>query len=167
MSNQCRRILAVLIAIALAVVGCDSSNQQTRGEIDKFEPQSVVKLHEKLSTSTSATGECASTVLHRWYGSDDTYNDLVKLYESYLMGEGWQLKPNSITRIWQIQRENGLFRFYLEDFSSKDVKQLRSYQMVYGVLPESFMHDISGYRTVYLVSLSFSYSDVAKRCSGK
>ena len=77
------------------------------------------------------------------------------------------MEPNSIIRVWQHQINEGQLALYLEDFSNKNALELRAYQRVYGQLPESLIHDMDKYHTIYMISLSFQYTEVAERCSKK
>jgi hypothetical protein len=158
--------LTVLFAL-LFFVGCSSSDQQMKVIFDDIEPKSSMRLYENTFTSTGATGPCSSIVTHRWYGSSIPYDDLTLSYESNLKKKGWQLEPNSIIGVWQHQIKEGLLNLYLEDFSDKNTMDLQAYQRVYGQLPESLINEIGKYNTVFVVSLSFQYTEMAERCSKK
>ena len=155
----------VLIALILVLTSsCTSAESRLKAEFDVLPQTASTLLYEYEGTSAGATGECAGTFLHRWYGSAMAVEDVVKMVEDSLSDYGWTILPDEVGKIWSKENKEGLYQVSLNIFDTP--KAISQEQGLYK-LPDPFMSQATNYQTVYLISMNYTYPSVAKKCFGK
>lgn len=131
---------------------------------DVFAVPDTTLIYEYQDAYSSATGDCAGMFIDRWYGSEMSYENIVKSYEKKFLDDGnWALRPEDATRIWRKQTQNELFSISIEAFTNQNESNpLHVYD-----LPDSLLQATTNYSTVYGISLSYMSKYSAKKCFEK
>ena len=157
------KVLGVLASLLLTMASCSSPEEEIRSEFDAFSSSNSTLLYEYKDSSSSATGDCAGMFIDRWYGSEVSYSDIVKMYEDQLPKRGWTLWPEDVVRIWRKQTQAGLFSWHIEAFAGESTTDPQGEHE----LPDSFLREAANYSTVYVISVTYKGNFAAKRCFGK
>ena len=160
------RYSSIWIAIFLVFVltSCVSAEERLNNKFDTLPEVESTLIYEYSDVFSGATGECHGTFLDRWFGTELDAETVSKLYSDAFSGKGWTIWPEEVVEIWSIEGDYGLYRAGLDVFA--DPTNISQQQADYR-LSESVFRELSYYRTVYLLSMNYSFSSVVKRCFGK
>jgi hypothetical protein len=151
--------LIVLAFSLLSVLSCSSTapNLMTK-ELEQLQEYEGELLYEDVFTSSSATGACNGTHLHRWYGAEQSFEEIYETLDEEASQNDWAPWPDDDPGIWRKETVNGLFTLALADFSNKPIPPQQY------VIPDSAIHSMQNFRTVYFLHIGFMYKSVANEC---
>lgn len=156
--------LQIFIVPILILTSCTSVEDRLKTEFDTLSQDNSIQLYEYGSVSSGATGDCIGTFLHRWYGTEMQVKEVVEKYEDNLANAGWTLTPDEVGETWSKENNGGLFQVSLNIFTAPE--SISQEQGLYK-LPDSVLLEAVKHQIVYLVSMTYTYSSVAKKCFGK
>jgi hypothetical protein len=160
------RYSSIWIAILLVFVltSCVSAKERLNNKFDTLPEVESTLIYEYTDVFSGATGRCTGKFVDRWYGTDLDAQTVSKLYSDAFSEKGWIIWPEEVVEIWSIEGDNGLYRAGVSVYA--DPNSISQEQADYR-LPDSIFRELSHYRTVYLLSMTYSPSSVVKRCFGK
>jgi len=156
--------LWITIVIVLVLTSCVSAEERLNNKFDTLPEVESTLIYEYTDVFSGATGQCHGTFLVRWFGTDLDAETVSKLYSDGFSEKGWIIRPEEVVEIWSIEGDHGLYRTRPSVFV--DPTGISQEQGSYR-LPDSVFRELPRYRTVYLISMTYSSSSVAKRCFGK
>ncbi|NIW46904.1 MAG: hypothetical protein GWN30_19775 [Gammaproteobacteria bacterium] len=156
-------ILILLAGISMILTSCSSEQEKIQAEFNTNVLSNSTLLYEYTDTFSGATNNCAGTFIDKWYGSEDVYQDVVKLYDEHLLNTGWVLWPEDVGRIWRKQNRAGLFSLSMTTLTKKRTTNPRGLYH----LPDSLLLEAANYPTVYVISVRYMDAVHVKRCFGK
>ncbi len=108
---------SVAVALTLYVALGPTPEKQIRQRFQSIpNPGESVQWYEYTYTDSSATGKCASTSIHRWFGlnAGDNERALLDWYTHQLANDGWQ--PENA--VWRKDTAQGTFTLDIEVFTN-------------------------------------------------
>ena len=156
--------LSIFIVFLFLLTSCVSAEVRLNKKFETLPEVESILLYESSSIYSGATGRCKGTFMDRWYGTEQDAETISKLYSDAFSEKGWTIWPEDVVEIWSVESDNGLYRAGLDVFAEPTSvsQEQASYR-----LPDSVFREFSHYRTVYLISMTYRSSSVAKRCFGK
>jgi hypothetical protein len=154
----------IAIFLIFVLTSCVSAEERLNNKFDTLPEVESTLIHEYSDVFSGASGRCHGTFLDRWFGTELDAETVSKLYSDSFSEKGWIIWPEEVVEIWSIEGDNGLYRAGLDVFA--DPTNISRQQADYR-LSESVLHELSRYRTVYLLSITYSSLSVVKKCFGK
>jgi len=156
--------LWIFMVLLFVLTSCVSAEERLNEKFETLPEVESILIYEYSSEYSGATGRCKGTLMDRWYGSEQDSETISKLYSDAFSEKGWIIWPEDVVEIWSIEGDNGLYRVGLDVFAepASVSQEQASYR-----LPDSVFRELSQYRTVYLLSMTYRSSAVAKKCFGK
>jgi hypothetical protein len=154
----------VAIAITLYVLFLPAPERQIRAQLDMIaKPSYTTQLFEHPYISSSAAGNCASTIIDRWFGlqAGNDEQALMEWYGGQLTSLGWQRLEN---RVWQKNDSSSIFTIRIEVFT--DTKRISSQQWFYRISSDE-LKQASAYPAAYVLKSSLELQDARERCFEK
>jgi hypothetical protein len=162
MMLQNARLILVLSMTVVTLIACTpySPEELLTTQIDTVAPNDPgsILVFEQFSTSSAATGACKSTWVDRWYGTDDSFDEVREGYQAKI-AEAWETWPEDVVPIWRLESENGLFSSVLVDVSGGINPEREGY-----VLPEFAIQELEDHPTAYLLRLGHMSVSQTRRC---
>jgi hypothetical protein len=154
----------IAIAITLYVLLVPTPEEQIRTQLEMIpKPSYTSQLFEHPYVSSSAAGNCAGTIIDRWFGihagSDE--KALIEWYGGRLTNLGWRRLKN---RTWQKNDSSGIFTIRIEVFT--DTKRIDSNQWFYSISSDE-LKQVSPYPEAYVLKSSLELHGARERCLGK
>jgi hypothetical protein len=154
--------LATLIAVVLILYGALSPKQeeQLQQEFQSIpNPGQSVQWYEYTYIDSSATGECASTSTHRWFGlsAGNDGRTLLDWYNDHLAGDGWQLEKT----IWRKATSQGKFTLNIEVFTN--TAMIDPQQWFYTITDNALKQALQ-YPAAYVLRLNLISPEASARC---
>lgn len=149
------------IAITAYVLLLPVPEKQIRSQLDMIpSPNHSSQLFEHDYISSSAAGNCSSTMLDRWFGLDVASNEqiLIEWYSNQLISQGWQQLENAA---WQKTDSDSLFKIRIEVY--EDPTRIDLQQWFYRISNDEFKK-VSAYRAAYVLKSSVELEDARARC---
>ncbi len=158
------RSLWITMLLVFVLTSCVSAEERLNSKFDTLPEVDSTLVYEYGAEYSGATGRCTGVFLDRWYGTELDAETVLKLYSDGFLKDGWAIWPEDVVEIWSMESNDGLYRTGLDVFAeSTSVSQEQADYR----LPDSVFREFSHYRTVYLLSMTYRSSSVAKRCFGK
>ena len=154
----------IVIFLVFVLTSCVSTEERLNNKFDTLPDVESTLIYEYTDVFSGATGQCHGTFMVRWFGTDLETQTVSKLYSDAFSEKGWVIWPEEVVEIWSIEGDNGLYRAGVSVY--EDPTSISQEQGSY-ILPDSVFRELSRYRTVYLLSITYSSSSVVKRCFGK
>ena len=154
----------IVIFLVFVLTSCVSTEERLNNKFDTLPDVESTLIYEYTDVFSGATGQCHGTFMVRWFGTDLETQTVSKLYSDAFSEKGWVIWPEEVVEIWSIEGDNGLYRAGVSVYA--DPTSISQEQGSYR-LPDSVFRELSRYRTVYLLSITYSSSSVVKRCFGK
>ena len=158
------RYLLITIVLVFVLTSCVSAEERLNKKFDTLPEVESTLIYEYSDVFSGASGRCHGTFLDRWYGTELDAETVSKLYTDSFSEKGWTIWPEEVVEIWSLESNDGLYRVGLDVFT--DLADISQQQDGYK-LSESVFRELSHYRTVYLLGMTYRSSSVAKRCFGK
>ncbi len=159
-STSLTTVLALVVVLYVTL--SPTSEERIQEEFDLLSPyEQGTFLYEHTSTSSSATGECASVMNEHWYGLKTDINDerLVEWHSNQLINNGWHQKDE----FWTKEVKSGHFTFHLDFYPyAQNIESIDGHPFV----PKEVLNQLSNFPTVYLLSMGFMTSSSKERCFG-
>ena len=152
-----------LLAIVTMLTSCTDPKTLLSVELDTFPNPNSIFLYEYSAVSSRATGDCNGTFMDRWYGTSMNNEEITELFSTFLIKNGWIIKPEEVAKIWSKKSEDGLYRAVLITF--RDPTAVSQEQGSYR-LPDSVLQDFTQHETIYLLGMRYMYPRVAEKCFG-
>lgn len=156
--------LWIIIVSIWVLTSCVSTEERLNNKMDALPEVESTLIYDYTDLGSGATGQCPSTLLVRWFGTELDAETVSKLYSDAFSEQGWIIWPEDVVEIWSIEGDNGLYRGGLSVYV--DPTGISQEQGSYR-LPDSVFRELSRYRTVYLLSMTYMSSSEAKKCYGK
>ena len=156
--------LWIAIFLVFVLASCVSVEERLNNKFDTLPEVESTLIYEYTDVFSGATGQCHGTFLVRWFGTDLDAETVLKLYSDAFSEQGWIIRPEDVVEIWSIEGDKGLYRAGSSAFADPTVisQEQGSYR-----LPDSVFRELPRYRTVYLITITYSSSSVVKRCFGR
>lgn len=159
-----RLILGLAISLSLVLVSCVSAEDLVATEHETLSLPGSILVYEMSFTTSGATGKCSSSVTDRWYGANEEPSTIAEDFEEQLASNGWETWPEDVVTIWRKETRDGIFTLSTSMFTHGE--EINSDQVYYD-LPESILSQLTGYRTGYVISISYMSIRDATYCFGQ
>jgi hypothetical protein len=156
--------LWIKVVLLLILTSCVSTEERLSNKFNTLPEVESTLLYEYSDVFSGASGRCHGTFLARWFGTKLDAKTVSKHYSDAFLEKGWVIWPEDVVEIWSIEGDNGLYRAGSSIFA--DPTSVSQEQGSYR-LPVSVFHELSRYRTVYLISMTYSSLSVVRKCFGK
>jgi hypothetical protein len=158
------KYLWTAVLLVFGLTSCVSAEERLNTKFDTLPEIDSTLVYEYSAEYSGATGGCTGTFLDRWYGTKLDAETVSELYSDSFLKDGWVIWPEDVVEIWSMESKDGLYRVDLDVFADPThvSKQQYSYR-----LPDSDFRELSHYRTVYVLSMTYRSLSVARRCFGK
>ena len=156
--------LWITIILVFVLASCVSAEERLNSKFDTLPQIESTLMYDYSADYSGATGRCQGTFLDRWYGTGLDAETVSKIYSDGFSGKGWTIWPEEVVEIWSLEGDDGLYRARPSVFA--DPTSVSQEQGSYR-LPDAVFRELSHYRTVYLISMTYRSSSAAKRCFGK
>lgn len=156
--------LWIAMLVVFVLPSCVSAEEGLKSKFDTLPEIDSILVYEYSAEYSGATGRCTGVFLDRWYGTELNAETVSKLYSDSFLKDGWVIWPEDVVEIWSMESNDGLYRTGLDVFA--EPISVSQEQADYR-LPDSVFRELSRYRTVYLVSMTYRSLAVARRCFGK
>ncbi len=149
-------LVAVVFTVYVALSPTQEQQIRQRFQSIPNSDQSV-QWYEYTCASSSATGECASTSTHRWFGLDSRNDEktLLDWYDHQLANDGWQLQNT----VWRKDAPQGIFTLDIEVFTETALIDPRPW---FYRIPDDVLKQAMQYSTTYVLRLT-----LGPRCLGQ
>jgi disulfide bond formation protein DsbB len=154
----------IAIVVTMYVLLLPSPEKQIRAQLEMIpDPSHSSQLFEHAYIISSAAGNCATTMIDRWFGLEagNSEQTLIEWYSGQLMDEGWQQVENTT---WQKNDSNSIFTINIEVFM--DTTRIDSQQWFYSISSEE-LKQASAYPAAYVLKSSVKLEDARARCLGQ
>ena len=155
---------SIAIAITLYVLLVPAAEEQIRTQLEMIpKPSYTSQLFEHPYVISSAAGNCASTMIDRWFGINTGSDEqaLLEWYRGQLTSLGWRRLENGA---WQKNDSSGVFTIRIEVFT--DTKRIDSNQWFYSISSDE-LKQASSYPEAYVLKSSLEVHGARERCLGK
>ena len=151
------------LAILTMLTSCTDPKTLLSVELDTFPNPKSTLLYEYSAVSSSATGDCSGTFMHRWYGTSINIEEITEIFSNFFFENDWNIRPGEAVEIWSKKNKEGLYRAGLSTYT--DPSAISQEQGSYR-LPDSVLQDFTQHQTIYLLGMTFMYPRPAEKCFG-